>query len=62
MIGCREAKVYHEELIDDRKSEDMNIGEEDNAKLFAKWNLVEKKQLSGSAPAYQQMLRDRKLI
>jgi len=62
VIGCREAKVYHEELIDQRKSEDLDVGEEDNARLFAKWNLPEKDSYPDPAPAYQQMLRERGLI
>ncbi len=62
VIGCPEAKVYHEELIDERKSGDMNVGEQDNAKLFAKWNLPAKNSYPDPAPAYQQMLRDRKII
>lgn len=62
VIGCREAKVFHEELIDKRKSEDMKVGEDDNAKLFAKWNLPAKDSYPDPAPAYQRMLRERRLL
>ncbi len=62
VVGCREAKVYHEELIDERKSEDLNVWDADNAKLFAKWSLPEKNSYPDPAPAYQHMLRERCLI
>jgi GT2 family glycosyltransferase len=62
VIGCREAKVYHEELIDERKSEDTNVGEVDNADLFAKWNLPAPNSYPDPAPPYQRMLRERGLI
>lgn len=61
VIGCRKAIVYHEELIDERKSDDMSIINEDNEKLFVKWQLPEKFSYPDPAPAYQQMLRDRNL-
>jgi GT2 family glycosyltransferase len=59
VIGCREALVYHEELMDDRKREDVAVIEADNAKLFAKWDLPAKFSYCDPAPAYQQMLRQR---
>ncbi len=62
VVGCREAKVYHEELIDERKSEDLNIWDVDNAKLFAKWNLPEKNSYPDPAPAYQRMLGERGIL
>lgn len=62
VVGCREALVYHEELIDERKAEDLRIVEADNAKLFAKWQLPEKFSYPDPAPAYQQMLRERNLF
>lgn len=61
VVGCRQALVYHEELIDERKTEDLAIVDEDNAKLFAKWNLPEKFSYPDPAPAYQRMLRERGL-
>lgn len=59
VVGCRQALVYHEELIDSRKAEDLGIVETDNARLFAKWNLPEKFSYPDPAPAYQQMLEAR---
>lgn len=61
VIGCREALVYHEEHHDERKLADLDPGAEDNAKLFAKWNLPEKDSYPDPAPAYQRMLRERGL-
>lgn len=62
VVGCRDALVYHEELIDDRKQQDMSIIDEDNAKLFAKWQLPDKFTYPDPAPAYQQTLRERCLV
>ena len=62
VIGCRDALVYHEELIDERKQQDMSIIDEDDNKLFAKWGLPERFSYPDPAPAYRQMLRDRALI
>ena len=62
VIGCREALVYHEELIDDRKSADMDVIERDNALLFQKWNLPAKFSYPDPAPAYQSLLAERGLI
>ena len=59
VIGCREALVYHEELIDDRKSADLPIVEQDNHRLFEKWNLPPKFSYPDPAPAYPAMLRER---
>jgi len=61
VVGCRESLIYHEELIDERKSEDLSIVDADNAKLFAKWNLPQKCSYPDPAPAYQEMLRQRAL-
>ena len=33
------AIIDHDEVADDRRAIDMTRGEEDNARLFAKWNL-----------------------
>lgn len=62
VVGCREALVYHEELIDERKSADLSVADADNAKLFAKWNLPEKFAYPDPAPGYQRMLRERMLL
>lgn len=61
VIGCRQAIVYHEELIDGRKCEDLPMVSEDNGKLFAKWKLPEKFSYPDPALEYQRMLRERKL-
>ncbi len=61
VVGCRSALVYHEELIDDRKQEDLGVMEEDNAKLFAKWHLPERSSYPDPAPAYQQAIQHRPL-
>ena len=61
VVGCRGALVYHEELIDDRKQEDLAVMETDNAKLFAKWRLPEKSSYPDPAPAYQRAMQTRAL-
>ena len=62
VVGCREAFIFHEELIDERKTQDLSVVDEDNGKLFAKWQLPEKFSYPDPAPAYQQMLRERNLL
>lgn len=62
VVGCREALVFHEELIDARKSDDLRVWDEDNAKLFAKWSLPEKDSYADPAPAYRRMLHERALV
>ena len=59
VVGCREALIDHEELLDDRKTADLSALEADNAKLFAKWDLPEKFSYPDPAPAYQRMLAGR---
>lgn len=61
VVGCRDALVYHEELIDDRKHDDMPIIDEDNGKLFAKWNLPDKFGYPDPVPAYEKLIAERKL-
>lgn len=61
VVGCRNALIHHDEHHDDRKTEDLAVGEQDNAKLFAKWDLPEPGQYPDPTPAYLQMLRDRNL-
>lgn len=62
VIGCREALVYHEELIDDRKADDLEHAVNvDNEKLFAKWRLPAKFSYPDPAPAYRDMIRARRL-
>lgn len=55
VIGCRDALICHEEYHDERKLEDLSIGEEDNRKLFAKWNLPEPNSYPDPGPAYRKM-------
>jgi GT2 family glycosyltransferase len=63
VIGCRRALIYHEELIDERKAEDLQrIVDADNARLFGKWNLPEKFRYPDPVPAYQSMLLCRALV
>lgn len=59
VVGCRRALVYHEELIDERKADDLSVWDEDNARLFAKWRLPEKDSYPDPGPAYRVMLRQR---
>jgi GT2 family glycosyltransferase len=62
VIGCRKALIYHEEHHDERKVGDLDAGAEDNAKLFAKWNLPEKDSYPDPGPAYRRMLAERGLL
>ena len=59
VIGCRQAIIHHDEHLDDRKQQDLSAGTEDNAKLFAKWNLPEKNSYPDPAPAYLRMIKER---
>ena len=61
VVGCRQALIYHEELVDARKSQDMSIIDQDNGKLFAKWRLPERFAYPDPVPAYQKLLTDRRL-
>jgi len=61
VVGCRAALVYHEELMDERKTADLTIADRDNALFFEKWRLPEKFSYPDPAPAYQALLRDRAL-
>jgi len=61
VIGCRQALVHHDEHHDERKLSDLAAGQEDNAKLFAKWNLPDRDAYPDPAPAYRQMVVDRRL-
>lgn len=61
VIGCRRALIRHDEHHDERKTNDLSVGQEDNAKLFAKWNLPPPGQYPDPVPAYLEMLRERAL-
>ncbi len=62
VIGCRDALIHHEEHHDERKETDLPAGEDDNARLFAKWNLPERGRYPDPVPAYRRMLADRGLL
>ena len=63
VLGCRDARVYHEELIDERKSEDLErVANEDNARLFEKWGLPPRFTYPDPRPAYQRLCRELQLI
>ena len=62
VIGCRRALIHHDEDHDERKQSDLPQGEEDNAKLFAKWNLPATGSYPDPAPAYRRMLKERDLL
>ncbi len=62
VIGCRRALIAHEEHHDERKREDLSRGDEDNAKLFAKWNLPPRGAYADPSSAYRQMLQERGLL
>ncbi len=62
VLGCRQALVYHEVLIDERKAADMMLIDADNARLFAKWSLPEKFGYADPGPAYRRVLRERGLL
>jgi GT2 family glycosyltransferase len=57
VVGCRQAFVHHDEDHDERKLADLPVGMEDNAKLFAKWNLPEKDSYPDSRPRYQKLIK-----
>ncbi len=62
VLGCRQALIHHDELIDDRKSRDLHVAAEDNARLFAKWRLPDKASYPDPVPAYQAMIRQWALV
>jgi GT2 family glycosyltransferase len=61
VLGCPEAFVYHEELIDERKQDDLTVAVEDNDKLFRKWSLPEKYSYPDPGPKYIELLKSRGL-
>jgi GT2 family glycosyltransferase len=62
VIGCPEALVYHEELIDERKSQDLPVLEADNKRLLEKWDLPSKFSYPDPRPAYRAMLGELAVI
>lgn len=61
VLGCPQALIHHDEHHDERKREDLAVGKEDNARLFAKWGLPEPGAYPDPVPAYRQALIDRGL-
>ncbi len=61
VLGCREALVYHEELIDERKAADMAVIDEDNRRLFEKWSLPERFAYPDPRPDYKRLLSERRM-
>ncbi len=57
VMGCRRSLIHHEEFHDERKINDLPIGQTDNAKLFAKWNLPAPDAYPDPGPAYREMAR-----
>jgi len=62
VIGCRKALIHHDEHHDERKCADLPVGQEDNAKLFAKWPLPERGAYPDPAAVYRSMLEQRELL
>ncbi len=62
VLGCREALIHHDEVHDERKTDDLSRGDEDNAKLFAKWDLPAPGSYPDPGPGYLDMLASRGLI
>ncbi|RJP32733.1 MAG: glycosyltransferase family 2 protein [Phycisphaerales bacterium] len=62
VIGCRDALIHHDELHDERKKADLDRGAEDNAKLFAKWDLPPRDGYPDPRPAYRAMLTARGIL
>jgi GT2 family glycosyltransferase len=61
VLGCRMALIHHDEHLDDRKTVDLSVGAEDNAKLFAKWDLPERGCYPDPVPGYRELLTARNL-
>lgn len=62
VIGCRQALIQHEEYHDERKRTDLPFGQDDNARLFEKWDLPQPGDYPDPRPAYRKMLSDRGLV
>lgn len=61
VLGCRRALIHHDEHHDDRKLADLPRGQEDNARLFAKWNLPAPGAYSDPVAAYGALIKTCKL-
>lgn len=62
VLGCREALIHHDQHHDQRKLDDLPVGEDDNAKLFAKWTLPLPGTYPDPRPAYLQTLMEHGLV
>ncbi len=62
VLGCRRAMIHHDEVHDDRKTDDLSRGDEDNEKLFAKWDLPSPGSYSDPGPKYLEMIAARRLL
>ncbi|MFO0840550.1 MAG: glycosyltransferase [Phycisphaerae bacterium] len=55
VVGVPDARVFHEELIDERKRDDADsIRTQDNERLFRKWNLPAKGEFPDPRPEYSR--------
>lgn len=61
VLGCRTALIHHDEHHDARKLSDLTAGKDDNAKLFAKWNLPAPGEYPDPTPAYRQLIESLRL-
>ncbi len=62
VLGCRKALIHHDEHHDERKLADLPVGQEDNEKLFAKWNLPAPGTYPDPVPAYRALCERLKLM
>ncbi len=62
VLGCRQALIHHDELPDERKTADLERGDKDNAKLFAKWDLPGPGGYPHPASPYLDLLASRGLL
>lgn len=62
VLGCRKALVGHDEHHDERKTADLEKGETDNAKLFARWPLPPRGEYPDPRPAYRKLITERGLL
>jgi len=62
VLGCRQALIHHDELHDVRKTADIERGDEDNAKLFTKWDLPGPGGYPDPTTPYLDLLASRGLL
>jgi GT2 family glycosyltransferase len=56
VLGCRRAMVHHDEHHDERKLADLLRGQQDNARLFEKWNLPAPGCYPDPVPEYRRLI------